>query len=122
MAIALGQLTQMGFQAAAPIANWIVQNLDLFVVPGSAAEKQIVAAATPILEAQKKLLAPSAGTFPTQLHEVRALAVAIAGRALRVDRHRTVRPGEPLDDAGKRSRALDDRRNPAAGLEQRNGR
>ncbi len=37
--------------------NWLVQNLDLFIAPDSAEEKELAKIATPILEAQKKLLA-----------------------------------------------------------------
>ena len=40
----------------AAIANWIVQNLDLFIVPGSDAEKRVMQAATPILAEQTRLL------------------------------------------------------------------
>jgi Protein of unknown function (DUF1553)/Protein of unknown function (DUF1549)/Planctomycete cytochrome C len=46
-----------GSTTVAPLANWVMQNLDLFVAPASDAEKRIIVAATPILEAQKKLLA-----------------------------------------------------------------
>ena len=40
----------------APLANWVVQNLDLFVAPDSEAEKQIIKVATPILDEEKRLL------------------------------------------------------------------
>ena len=40
----------------APLANWVVQHLDLFLVPGSDAEKRLIATATPIFEEQKKLI------------------------------------------------------------------
>ena len=40
----------------APLANWLMRNLDLFIPPGSEAEKRIAQAATPILDAQRKLV------------------------------------------------------------------
>jgi hypothetical protein len=43
--------------AFAPLANWIFQNLDLFITPGSESEKRIMQIATPLLERHKKLLA-----------------------------------------------------------------
>lgn len=41
----------------APLANFLVQNLDLFVTPGSDEEKRIAKSAAPILEEHKNLVA-----------------------------------------------------------------
>ncbi len=45
------------FAASAPLTNWLVQNADLFIAPGSDEEKALAKIAAPILEQQQKLLA-----------------------------------------------------------------